>query len=206
MSGNNITYDLNEESNYTLYDENDTYYNYNDENGDSVRDEMFEYVTEGVLLTSISVLGLIGNILAMYVLLRPSLRGIFSNILTGLASFDALFLATLPFTFGLPILSPNYRASYLYCPIFSKLFVLKMLHIQALYNRLCLSFYLQDHMFVHIMPVSYGLTLTFRLGSVLATLSVTLERFFAIVLPLKDVRRFKKWLIPGSIIITGNVV
>ena len=207
MSGNNITYDLGEESNYTLYDENDTYYNYNDENGDSVRDEMFEYVTEGVLLTSISVLGLIGNILAMYVLLRPSLRGIFSNILTGLASFDALFLATLPFTFGLPILSPYYRASYLYCPIFPNLFVLRfMFHIQALYNRLGLYLYLQDHMFVHIMPVSYGLTLTFRLGSVLATLSVTLERFFAIVLPLKDVRRFKKWLIPGSIIITGNVV
>ena len=123
MSGNNITYDHVEESNYTLYDENDTYYNYSDEYGDSVRDEMFEYVTEGVLLTSISVLGLIGNILAMYVLLRPSLRGIFSNILTGLASFDALFLATLPFTFGLPILSPYYRESYLYCPIFSKLFV-----------------------------------------------------------------------------------
>ena len=81
-----------------------------------------------------------------------------------------------------------------------------VLHMQALYNRLGLSLYLQDHMFVHIMPVSYGLTLTFRLGSVLATLSVTLERFFAIVLPLKDVRRFKKWLIPGSIIITGNVL
>ena len=80
------------------------------------------------------------------------------------------------------------------------------LHIKTLYNRLGLYLYLQDHMFVHIMPVSYGLTLTFRLGSVLATLSVTLERFFAIVLPLKDVRRFKKWLIPGSIIITGNVV
>ena len=124
MSGYNITYNLVDESNYSLYDENDTYYNYNDENGDSVRDEMFEYVTEGVLLTSISVLGLIGNILAMYVLLRPSLRGIFSNILTGLASFDALFLATLPFTFGLPILSPYYRASYLYCLIFSKSIVL----------------------------------------------------------------------------------
>ena len=59
-------------------------------------------------------------------------------------------------------------------------------------------------MFVHIMPISYGLTLTFRLGSVLATLSVTLERFFAIVFPLKNVRRLKKWLIPGSIIITGK--
>ena len=58
-------------------------------------------------------------------------------------------------------------------------------------------------MFVHIMPIFYGLTLTFRLGSVLATLSVTLERFFAIVLPLKDVRRLKKWLIPGSVILTG---
>ena len=63
---------------------------------------------------------------------------------------------------------------------------------------------LQEHMFVHIMPISYGLTLTFRLGSVLATLSVTLERFFAIVFPLKNVRRLKKWLIPGSVIITGK--
>ena len=89
------------------YEEDDFYDSMN--NSYEVRDEMFEYVTEGVLLTSISVLGLIGNILAMYVLLRPSLRGTFSNILTGLASFDALFLATLPFTFGLPILSSYYR-------------------------------------------------------------------------------------------------
>ena len=59
-------------------------------------------------------------------------------------------------------------------------------------------------MFVHIMPISYGLTLTFRLGSVLATLSVTLERFFAIVFPLKNVRRLKRWLIPGSVILTGK--
>ena len=58
-------------------------------------------------------------------------------------------------------------------------------------------------MFVTIMPVSYGLTHTFRLGSVLATLSVTLERFFAIVLPLKDVRFVKRCLIPVSIIFTG---
>jgi hypothetical protein len=89
------------------YEEDDFYDSMN--NSYEVRDEMFEYVTEGVLLTSISVLGLIGNMLAMYVLLRPSLRGTFSNILTGLASFDALFLATLPFTFGLPILSSYYR-------------------------------------------------------------------------------------------------
>ena len=92
------------------YEDTDYYDSMN--NSYEVRDEMFEYVTEGVLLTSISVLGLIGNILAMYVLLRPTLRGTFSNILTGLASFDALFLATLPFTFGLPILSSYYRVGY----------------------------------------------------------------------------------------------
>ena len=95
----------NDTSNGTTYD---TAYNNSDEDS-SEHDEMFEYVTEGVLLTSISVLGFIGNILAIYVLLRPSFRGIFSNILVGLASFDALFLATMPFTFGLPILSTYYR-------------------------------------------------------------------------------------------------
>ena len=72
------------------------------------QDEMFEYITEGVLLTIVSILGLIGNILSIYVLLRPSDREAFSNILASLASFDALFLASAPFTFGLPILSSFY--------------------------------------------------------------------------------------------------
>ena len=98
-----------EDKMYDSYQDNSSYLNYSDYDESAVRDEMFEYVTEGILLTSISILGLIGNIMAMYVLLRPSLRGIFSNILTGLASFDALFLATMPFTFGLPILSPYYK-------------------------------------------------------------------------------------------------
>ena len=103
-----------EDKMYDSYQDNGSYLNYSDYDESAVRDEMFEYVTEGILLTSISILGLIGNIMAMYVLLRPSLRGIFSNILTGLASFDALFLATMPFTFGLPILSPYYKVRNLY--------------------------------------------------------------------------------------------
>ena len=116
-----------EESGYGAYQDNETYYHYNGEEDDSsdVRDEMFEYVTEGILLTSISILGLIGNIMAMYVLLRPSISGIFSNILTGLASFDALFLATLPFTFGLPILSTYYRVRHLYGNLCCNLFLEK---------------------------------------------------------------------------------
>ena len=72
-------------------------------------EELFEYVTEGWLLTCISMLGFIGNTMAIYVLLRPPFRGIFSHILTSLATFDALFLLTLPFTFGFPILSSYYK-------------------------------------------------------------------------------------------------
>ncbi len=52
------------------------------------------------------------------------------------------------------------------------------------------------------MPVSYGLTHTARVGSVYATLSVTLERFFAIVFPFKDVDVVKRWLLPSTVIFT----
>ncbi len=53
---------------------------------------MFEFITEGVLLIVISILGFIGNSMSIYVLLRPTVRGSFSNILMGLAAFDAMFL------------------------------------------------------------------------------------------------------------------
>ena len=52
------------------------------------------------------------------------------------------------------------------------------------------------------MPVSYGLTHTARVGSVMATLSVTLERFFAIVFPFKDVEVVKRWLLPCAVTFT----
>ena len=100
MGSNNITLSDQSGLNNTHNSENETNYD---------RDEVFEYVTEGVLLTSISILGFVGNNLAIFVLLRPPFRGIFSHILTSLATFDALFLITLPFTFGFPILSSYYK-------------------------------------------------------------------------------------------------
>ena len=109
VGSNYLTQNLND--NWTDNNETDGLLNTN-EKDNYVFVNMFEYITEGVLLTSISVLGVLGNILAMYVLHQPSLKGTFSNALTGLASFDALFLATLPFTFGLPILSPYYEVRY----------------------------------------------------------------------------------------------
>ena len=109
----NESYHLKHDFNDSLTGDNDTYNKNNDNNATDkyVLVDMFEYITEGVLLTTISVLGFLGNMLAMYVLHQPSLKGTFSNILTGLASFDALFLATLPFTFSLPIISPYYEVT-----------------------------------------------------------------------------------------------
>ena len=48
-------------------------------------EDWFGYITEGVMLTSISAFGFIGNILSIWVLLRSSLRGNFSYQLTSLA-------------------------------------------------------------------------------------------------------------------------
>ncbi len=121
-----------------------------------------------MLLIIISTFGFVGNALSIYVLLRPTLRGIFSNILMGLASFDAFFLICAIVTFGLPTVSDWY----------------------------------EKNIFLTIMPVSYGLTHTARVGSVFATLSVTLERFFAIVFPFKDVDVVKRWLIPATVTFT----
>ena len=43
--------------------------------------------------------------------LKPSVRGIFSSVLTGLATFDALFLMGAIVTFGMPHLSTIYQVS-----------------------------------------------------------------------------------------------
>ena len=64
------------------------------------------------------------------------------------------------------------------------------------------SVWYKKNIFHTIMPVSYGLTHTARVGSVMATLSVTLERFFAIVFPFKDVEVVKRWLLPCAVTFT----
>ena len=60
----------------------------------------------------------------------------------------------------------------------------------------------KTEIFIYVMPFTYGLTHTTRVGVVFATLSVTLERFFAIVFPFKNVDEVKKWLIPSTVVFT----
>merc|ERR1711899_563551 len=101
--------------------------NNNENNEESWGDDV-EFITEGVLLITISILGFLGNSMSIYVLLRPTVRGSFSKILMGLASFDALFLLCAIATFGLPTVSPSYKTDF----------------------------------FIHVMPITYGLTHTTR--------------------------------------------
>ena len=55
------------------------------------------------------------------------------------------------------------------------------------------------HVFVHIMPPLHGFIHIARAGSVYVTMAVTIERYFAIVHPLKDFK-IKKALLPMAML------
>ena len=132
-------------------------------------EDIFKFVTEGILLTLVPLFGLIGNCMSIIVLTRAS--GVvryggasFSKLLRGLAIFDALFLIIAIISFGFPQLSKWYYTN----------------------------------VFLYIMPIVFGLLHTFRVGSVYVTFAVTFERFYAIICLLKHFF-WKKYLLPVSV-------
>ena len=54
----------------------------------------FELVVPGVLLNIVGVLGLIGNLLSIFILSRPQMKGSTNCILIGLASYDSILILT----------------------------------------------------------------------------------------------------------------
>ena len=82
---------------------------------------LITFYGEGVLLTAVSSFGLVGNVMSIIVLTRsmnsrstgnsaasPAGSQSFSNLLRGLATFDALFLLVAIMSFGLPKMSTFY--------------------------------------------------------------------------------------------------
>jgi len=59
---------------------------------------------DGVFLTAISALGLVGTLMSIAVLARRRTRDCFSTLLTGLAVCDSFFLFFAILMFGLPML------------------------------------------------------------------------------------------------------
>ncbi|GFR08200.1 FMRFamide receptor [Trichonephila clavata] len=51
----------------------------------------FEFITEGALITTIGLLGVIANIVSLVILSRPQMRSSVNCGLQGLAVFDTLF-------------------------------------------------------------------------------------------------------------------
>ena len=83
--------------------------------------KLITFYGEGVLLTAVSTFGLVGNVMSIIVLTRsmnsrassgPSSAAgssqSFSNLLRGLATFDALFLLVAIMSFGMPKMSGFY--------------------------------------------------------------------------------------------------
>ena len=99
-----------------------------------------------------------------------------------------------------------YIIYFLYClglSIFDMLYLIIGLSIFGLPE---LSQAYKDQVYIYIMPVGYGLGHIGRVGSVFVTVSVTIERYFAIVHPLKHFRG-KKYLllIPSLMAIVYNI-
>ena len=65
----------------------------------------YVYYFDGVALTAVSTLGLIGTLMSIVVLLKPRIRDFFSNFLTALSVFDCIFLTSAIFYVGLPAMS-----------------------------------------------------------------------------------------------------
>ena len=55
---------------------------------------LFELVIPGVMLSLVGMLGLIGNLLAVFILSRPQMKGSTNCILMGLASSDSILILT----------------------------------------------------------------------------------------------------------------
>ena len=78
-------------------------------NNHHVSVDNFVFIVDGVILTLVSIFGVVGTSMAIIVLIKPRLRGnsrdLFSKFLTALAVYDTLFLFLALLLFGLPALS-----------------------------------------------------------------------------------------------------
>lgn len=117
----------------------------------------YEFITNGILLNLVGVLGILGNILSMIILSRPQMRSSINYLLIGLARCDTALILTSILLFGVPAIFPytGYLRYYFYI-ILPK-----------------------------ISMVVYPLAMTAQTASVYLTLTVTLERYVAVCHPLR---------------------
>jgi hypothetical protein len=75
---------------------------YEESNDEGEREILYEFVTNGVLLNAIGILGIFGNIISMIILSRPQMRSSINYLLIGLATCDTVLIITSVLLFGIP--------------------------------------------------------------------------------------------------------
>lgn len=145
-------------TNFSL-DDNETAYISTDNENDDKSEILFEFITNGVLLNLVGILGIMGNIISMVILSRPQMRSSINYLLTGLARSDTVLIITSILIFGLPAL------------------------FKYTNSQLLFSYYYRVYPF--LAPVVYPLAVIAQTVSVYLTLTVTLERFVAVCHPLQ---------------------
>jgi hypothetical protein len=119
--------------------------------------QLYRFITNGLLLNIIGVLGILGNIISMIILSRPQMRSSINYLLIGLARIDTVLIVTSILLFGLPGIYP--------------------------YSGLLFTYYYV--VYPHIAPVVFPLAMVVQTASVYLTLTVSLERFVAVCHPLR---------------------
>lgn len=75
---------------------------YEESNDEDKRKILYEFVTNGVLLNVIGILGIFGNIISMIILSRPQMKSSINYLLIGLARCDTVLIVTSVLLFGIP--------------------------------------------------------------------------------------------------------
>lgn len=143
---NNSTFDFGNESLYK-----------NETHGLDEDATFFAFITNGILLNLVGLLGIFGNIISMIILSRPQMRSSINYLLIGLARCDTVLIITSVLLFGLP----------------------------AIHEQTGLLFTYVFNVYPHIAPYVFPLALIAQTVTVYLTLTVTLERFVAVCHPLQ---------------------
>lgn len=110
----------------------------------------FEFVVHGVMLCTVGLLGLLGNVVSIIVLSRPQMKSSINTLLIGLVSCDSILVMTSIFLFSFTVFRHMDDGS-----IFS---------------------WYYWHIYPYILPVVYPVGLIAQTGSVYMTLGITIER------------------------------
>lgn len=117
----------------------------------------FRFVTNGLFINIIGLLGILGNIISMIILSRPQMRSSINYLLIGLARIDTVLIITSILLFGLPGIYPYSKCLFTYYYI----------------------------VYPHIVFFVFPLAMVSQTASVYLTITVSLERFVAVCHPLK---------------------